>query len=243
MSESASDLRAAIANAIHPITARLVPDVCERYGLAPGTYDEAFSSKRVYVLKRLTPLPRGEVLKIAREVIIDYPTDELSRAIDRASTNQPADHGISDTLSSFDVLGVHGVWRKALARREADPEAAITSARTLVETVCKHIIEASLGAGGYKDSDDLPKLYRTAASVLNLAPDQHSEETFKRILGGCQSVVEGLGTARNKLSDAHGRGRVPVRPAARHAALAVNLAGAMATFLIETWNERQRAAS
>jgi Abortive infection C-terminus len=45
---------------------------------------------------------------------------------------------------------------------------------------------------------------------------------------------------RNKLSDAHGRGRRPVRPGARHAALAVNLAGTMATFLIETWNERQR---
>ncbi|WP_334364405.1 abortive infection family protein [Bradyrhizobium sp. AZCC 1578] len=49
------------------------------------------------------------------------------------------------------------------------------------------------------------------------------------------SVVEGLGSLRNKIGDAHGQGGKPVRPSARHAAqLAVNLAGAMATFL-DTW--------
>ena len=53
-------------------------------------------------------------------------------------------------------------------------------------------------------------------------------------------MVEGLGTMRNKLSDAHGRGKRPVKPSARHAALAVNLAGATATFLVEPWNERQK---
>jgi Abortive infection C-terminus len=39
----------------------------------------------------------------------------------------------------------------------------------------------------------------------------------------------------DKLSDAHGKGKVPAKPEARHAELAVNLAGAMATFLVQTW--------
>ena len=73
-----------------------------------------------------------------------------------------------------------------------------------------------------------------AAKVLNIAPSQHSEPIFKQILGGCTAVVEGLGALRNRLSDAHGQGKRPVRPAARHAELAVNLAGAMATFLVTT---------
>jgi len=73
---------------------------------------------------------------------------------------------------------------------------------------------------------------------LNLAPSQHTAVVFKQILGGCQCVVEGLGTLRNRLSDAHGKGRTAVRPASRHAGLAVNLAGAMASFLIETWGTR-----
>ena len=70
---------------------------------------------------------------------------------------------------------------------------------------------------------------------LNLAPSQHSEEAFKRILGGCTSVVEGLGSLRNKVGDAHARGKRQVRVLPRHAHLAVNLAGAMALYLIETW--------
>ncbi|MDR6378913.1 abortive infection family protein [Paraburkholderia caledonica] len=57
---------------------------------------------------------------------------------------------------------------------------------------------------------------------------------FTQILGGCQSVVEGLGALRNKLSDAHGKGKRAVKPAARHAELAVNLSGALALYLLAT---------
>ncbi len=48
--------------------------------------------------------------------------------------------------------------------------------------------------------------------TLNLAPEQHHEDLFKRILGGCQTVVTGLGTLRNKMSDAHGRAPGKGRP-------------------------------
>jgi hypothetical protein len=89
--------------------------------------------------------------------------------------------------------------------------------------------------GSYGDRDDLPKLYNEAAKHLNLAPSQHSEEVLRAILGNCQSVVNNLGTLRNKIGDAHGQGRRPIRPGVRHAALAVNLAGAVATFLVETF--------
>ncbi len=74
-----------------------------------------------------------------------------------------------------------------------------------------------------------------AAKALNLAPDQHSEEPIKAILRGAITLVSGIGTLRNKLGDAHGRGggrRVKALP--RDASLAVNLAGGMATFLVES---------
>lgn len=66
------------------------------------------------------------------------------------------------------------------------------------------------------------------------------------ILGGATTLVNGIGTLRNRLSDAHGQGvsretRLPVRPSPRHASLAVNTAGAMATFLVETFQERRKA--
>lgn len=53
----------------------------------------------------------------------------------------PVDSVASDALQHFDSDGVHAVWTKALGRRHTDPEGAITSARTLLETVCKHVLD------------------------------------------------------------------------------------------------------
>jgi uncharacterized protein YfkK (UPF0435 family) len=85
----------------------------------------------------------------------------------------------------------------------SDPEGAITLARSLLESVLKHILDERKVA--YNDKADLPELYRIVAKELNLAPDQHTEETFKRILGGITSVVNELGSLRNRLGDAHGK--------------------------------------
>jgi hypothetical protein len=144
----------------------------------------------------------------------------------------PGDVIFDDKLKSFDAEGVHRIWTKALDRRKSDPEGAITVARTLLETVCKKILD-DLGCE-YTNAEDLPKLYNMTAKLLNLAPDQHSQEPIKAILGGAMTLVNGLGTLRNRLSDSHGRGGKPVNPSARHAQLAVNMAGALATFLVET---------
>ena len=150
----------------------------------------------------------------------------------------PSDKLASDALETFDAAGVHAVWAKALARRTTDPEGAITVARTLLETVTKRILD-EMGET-YTDKDDLPKLYASAAKALNLAPNQHTEEPIKAILGGAMNLVNGIGTLRNRLSDSHGRGgKLPVRPSPRHASLAVNTAGAIATFLVETFLKRQ----
>lgn len=154
---------------------------------------------------------------------------------------QPADDDISAILVNFDAEHVHIAWQKALERRNEDPEAAITMARTLIESVCKHILDEAGVSYSYKD--DLPKLYRETAKQLNMAPEQHQEKIFKQILGGCQTVIQGLGTLRNQLSDAHGKGKKAAKPSARHAALAVNLAGSMAAFLVATWEERSSKAS
>ena len=148
----------------------------------------------------------------------------------------PVDIIASDVLQRFDADGVHIVWEKALARRHTDPDGAITTARTLLETVCKRILDEADAV--YSDKVDLPTLYRAVALKLQIAPSQHTEEAFKRILGGATSVVEGLGSLRNNIGDAHGQGRKPVRPSARHAQLAVNLSGATATFLVDTWLAR-----
>lgn len=153
----------------------------------------------------------------------------------------PADQLASVAFEQFDAAHIQAAWSKALDRRASDPEGAITMARTLLESVCKHILDAA--SVPYDDAADINKLYRLTAEQLDLAPSQHTEQVFKQILGGCTAVVEGLGSLRNRLSDAHGKGKVGVRPAPRHAELAVNLSGAVAIYLLATWEARTETAT
>lgn len=155
-------------------------------------------------------------------------------------TGTPADADIAGTLSNLSPEAVADVWRTALQRRSTDPDGAITVARTVLETVCKHIL-TDLNVP-CDEGDDMPKLYGLTSAALSLAPDQYTEQVFKQILGGCKTVVDGLAALRNRLSDAHGRGPTRGKPSARHAELAVNLAGATATFLVQTWMSRRPAS-
>ena len=155
--------------------------------------------------------------------------------------NSPVQPSDEQVLSKLSGEAVQTVWHRALERRVSDPEGAITSARALLETVCKHILDDA--SVTHDDNADLPKLYRLTSEALNIAPSQHTEQVFKQILGGCTSVVEGLGALRNRLGDAHGGGKQRVKPAPRHAQLAVNLAGSMTSFLVATWEARKNAAN
>ncbi len=168
-----------------------------------------------------------------------YINQEFSSILEMLESNSSVsgDESVTSTLFRFDFERVNEAWLKALERRTTDPEGAITMARTLLETVCKNILDEENVT--YADAADLPLLYKLLANQLNLAPSLHSEDVIKRILGGCASIVEGLGALRNRQSDAHGVGKSAVRAATRHAALAVNLTGAMATFLFETWQVKE----
>ncbi len=152
-------------------------------------------------------------------------------------TRTPGDAGITATVKAVGSGYIEEMWHKALERRSTDPEGAITAARTLLEAVCKHILDAA--STTYDDTVDLPKLYSLTAKRLSLSPSQHTEQLFKQILGGCQTVVEGLGALRNRHSDAHGKGATGTRPSPRHAELAVNLSGTMAKFMLQTWEIKQ----
>ncbi len=131
----------------------------------------------------------------------------------------------------FDISHIQQSWEKALERVPSDPDGAITQARTLVEDVCKHILDdLSVSYGRY---DDLPRLYALVAEKLQIAPKQ--EAPLKRILSGAHTVVDGLANLRNVVGDAHGKGQNFVKPLPHHAEFAVNAAGAMATFILRTF--------
>lgn len=171
------------------------------------------------------PAPSAEDRQRLRELVLGEGAPSLSAG--RA------------TIEKFGWPSVNKDWQRAFQQIETDPEGAITAVRSLVESVCKHILDDAHVA--YTDDGDLTKLYKAAAKHLNLAPEQHAEEVFRQILGGCTSVVNGLAGMRNRLGDSHGKGLTYVAPGKRHAKLAVTVGGGAAVFLLETYLERKGA--
>jgi hypothetical protein len=139
----------------------------------------------------------------------------------------------------FDALGLDACRKdfdRAFAQAEHDPDAAATSASSMLESVCKSILDR-LGKPYPKDKI-IAKLYRAVADELNLGVDQHSEAQIKRVLGGLSNVVYGVGAIRSQKGDAHGRGLSFRGLAPRHSRLVINAASTVALFLVETYLER-----
>lgn len=156
---------------------------------------------------------------------------------DRPFESWRARAGVAEALDVFNSTYMQEVWGKALARRETDPEGAVTSARALLESVCKHILEAA--EESHREGAPLPELYRATAGVLEISPNEKTAPIFTTLFTACAEVIESVGRLRNQLSDAHGRGPFGTMPDWRHAELAVNLSGAMATYLAAIWKGRQ----
>lgn len=166
---------------------------------------------------------------------------EFSPLLDHLESKQasPAQDSINKGLKRLDSDSIHQEWAKALERKTSDPEGAITIARTLLESICKYILD-ELHIEYEPDKTELHELYKKTSKALDLAPSQYTEDVFKQILGGCSAIVSGLGILRNKLGDAHGKGKGLSKPAPYHAELAVNLSGAMALFLAETFIDHKK---
>lgn len=153
------------------------------------------------------------------------------------NAGQPIDE-LTAIIKNFGSDTVNAEWKKMLGRASTDPDGAMTMARTLLESICKHILD-TYGIAYAVDSP-LTELYRDTAKQLNISQDQHDEQIFKRILGGCSGVVDGIQRLRGKHGDAHGKGRghtFNLQP--RHAMLAVNAAATIALFLVDTFEARK----
>jgi hypothetical protein len=225
-------VRNAIASALaEHVKSYDLPGICVGLGLSAGDESEAFSSKRVYVKSRLIEKRGDDLLEIGRMVMDDYGDVELGDLLQRFRAQlgihaSPGAALVGESLSLFtDWSGVQRTWTAALEKVVSDPDGAITAARTMLESVCKHICDER--GVTYESGWDLSRLYKAAASAMNVAPDQHAEQVIKQILSGVSSVVGGLAALRNSMSDAHGQGKRSVRPAPRHAKLAVNAAFAV----------------
>jgi hypothetical protein len=139
----------------------------------------------------------------------------------------------------FDTVSLD--LKRALDSAESDPEDAVTSASSVVESVCRSIlIELGLPL---PDKKDIVSLFRAARGPLGLSPNKEGvkdeiAEDVRVILGGLATMVQGIGALRTHAGDAHGRERGYRRIDPRIARLAIHSASAGALFLIETWQKK-----
>jgi hypothetical protein len=151
------------------------------------------------------------------------------------------------TVERFDRLGEPRVLLDHLTRIEAgvssDPAAAIGSAKELVESACKFVLD-DYGVS-YARNASLPDLYKAVSVELRLSresvPDSaKGSQAAQRVLQNLMTAVQGLAELRNELGLGHGR-TAPSPALARHARLAANSARAVVEFLLETWHARKDA--
>lgn len=80
------DVKREIAEAIAAEKAYGLPRLCVNYGLDDGSEDEAYRSKRSYVLKRLAGKDREFILELSKRVMEEYPTSNLGKVLSKYFT-------------------------------------------------------------------------------------------------------------------------------------------------------------
>jgi hypothetical protein len=101
--------------------------------------------------------PRFDSYQERREYLRDV-FDPLLTMLE-ASATSPGDETATEILTKLDWNEVQAAWRKALERKATDPEGAITAARALLETVCKHVLDEA--GVTYDPKADLPSCTRS----------------------------------------------------------------------------------
>lgn len=129
-------------------------------------------------------------------------------------------------------------YDRAYKAVESDPEAAVTAACAILESLCQTYLDAQ--GLSLPTSLTLGPLWNATAKHLGLAPGTIADDDLKRILTGLYGVADGVAALRSHQGSAHGRSaKATYKLKPRHARLAVHAAHTMAVFVLETWEQRR----
>lgn len=182
----------------------------------------------------------GDVNDVLARDDLEVYLDARSRCcIRRLGTagSAPSFTSLRRILENRDMGSVHDEIRRALAALESDPPAAATASCSLLEAIFKVFIKER----GLTPPTKLTvkPLWKVVSSDLGLNPSNVVDNDLRRILSGMTSIVDGIAAVRTHAGSAHGRGTTRYRLKPRHARLAVHAAHTLATFVIESWEERR----
>ncbi len=158
-------------------------------------------------------------------------------------TDTPGLKAVKESISAIDA----GYVSQQITRMEAavynDPSLAIGTAKELIETCCKTILQNR----GVEVSPnlELSQLVKATSKELALTPDDIPEqakaaEIIKRLLSNLATITQGIAELRNQYGTGHGKTAQTKGLSSRHAKLAVGAASTLAVFLLETHETRTK---
>ena len=109
-------------------------------------------------------------------------------------------------------------------------DSAITKSRTLLEEVFCYVIEQKNKTPS--NSGNINNLYKQVKDLYNMHGDENTDRRINTLLSGLEKIVSSVSDMRNKDSDAHGVGSARITIDEHHARLVVNVAMAMADFIL-----------
>lgn len=183
------------------------------------TIEQAANDLNVYLARdgvELSPTPNGYVLHSANSLVGDT---------------------IPIAASPSNARSINENWTKSTDKIAArDYSGAITNARSFLEAVLLDILGA-LDPSAKKYDGDLPRLFNTVIRGLGSDPGAPGMTPAQRqMVGGLVSVVNGVSSTRNEMSDAHAS---TYDPEAEEAVLVVNAVRTISSYVVWLANRRQ----
>ena len=161
------------------------------------------------------------------------------------TANAPVVESARDAFSGADL----GYVAQQITRMEAavynDPDLAIGTAKELIETCCKTILDdrnVEIDSGW-----NLAQLVKHTSRELKRTPNDipdsaKAADTIKRLLSNMATITQGIAELRNSYGTGHGKTAHSKGLQPRHAKLAIGAASTLAVFLMETHQHRDASA-
>lgn len=155
----------------------------------------------------------------------------------------PVGVNLAKNKDAFDAEYLIRQINRIEAAIHSDPDLAIGTSKELVETCCKTILQER--GIEFDENWELTKVVKETYKQLKLTPDDIPEtakaaETIKRLLSNLATVTQGLAELRNTYGTGHGKSAKVHGLTPRHAKLAAGAATALAIFLFETHEARDK---
>ena len=172
-----------------------------------------------------------------RKMLAKYGLQYLSGGIVIPFDSSSSSFALKATLEEKSYSSLKIEVERALTQIETDPAGALTAASASIEAFCKIYLEQH-NLPCPKDKTIKP-LWAEVSKSLGLDPACLEDNDLKKILGGLNSICDGIGSLRTHAGFAHGRGVLAYKVEPRHARLAIFAAHTLILFALETSEKRK----